>query len=363
MVILLIILTIVALGLISCMTPKWGRTPRGEIKGRIETSLNYRDGRFHNQSNEQEISLRSFFEIRRTIRENPTGILRPSLPLPTMKTNLLQIDRNENIMVWIGHASLFIQVDGIRFLVDPVLVTASPFPFINKPFKGTEIYSPDDIPEIDYLLITHDHWDHLDYQGVSRLRNKIGKVICGLGTGEHFRRWKFNPDSIFELDWNESVSLKNNTIIHILPSQHGSARNFLRMDRTLWVSFMIEAPPSTIFISGDTGYGPHFYNIGKQFSEIDLAIIEFGQWGEAWRHRHIMPGELVKAINDLNPTRSFAYHNSKYALAQHSWYEPLEIVTELNDQDGINIITPMKGELIYLDDSSQEFSLWWRGIE
>jgi len=362
MIFLLIIIVIIVSGLISCMTPKWGRTPRGEIMERIEASPNYRDGRFHNQSAEQEFSFRAFFELRRTMRETPAGIVRPSMPIPTMKTDLHQIDRNENIMVWLGHASLFIQVDGIRFLIDPVLVTASPYPFFARPFKGTEVYTPDDIPEIDYLLITHDHWDHLDYPAVLRLRGRIGKVICGLGVGEHFRRWRFNPDDIIELDWNENVTLVNEMILHVLPAQHNSARNFFRRNRTLWVSFMLEAPSSTIYISGDTGYGPHFFDIGKQFSNIDLAIIEFGQWGEGWRIMHIMPDEFIKAINDLNPVRSFAYHNSKYTLARHSWFEPLEIVTTLNEQDGIIIITPMKGELVYLNDFSQEFSLWWRGV-
>ena len=357
------VIIIVMICLVNCaVLPRFGRSPKGEILEKMEASPNYSENRFHNYSPRIEREGSSFKGWLDFLFGKRVEGFRPSESLPSVKTNLKELDRKEDVLVWLGHSSLFIQIDGVRFLIDPVLVTGSPVPFFNRPFCGTKIYKPDDIPDIDYLLISHDHWDHLDYKAVTKLRNRIGTVICGLGVGEHFRRWRFNPDNIIELDWNESVSLKNNIILHILPSQHGSARNFLKMDRTLWVSFMIEAPSSTIFISGDTGYGPHFNDIGKHFSKIDFAIIEFGQWGEGWKHRHIMPDELVKAINNLNPLRCFAYHNSKYTLTQHSWFEPLEIVSELNKQDGLNIITPMIGELIDLNDLSQGFSLWWREI-
>ena len=354
-ILLVFVVLIVMFAVVSCMSPKWGRAPRGEIMKRIEASPNYRDGRFHNISPDPKITLGLIFAVRRTRVEDK----RPSNTMPSMKTDLHKIDRNENVLVWIGHSSLFIQVDGVRFLIDPVLVTASPFPFFARPFKGTKIYTPDDIPEIDYLLITHDHWDHLDYQAVKKIKNRIGKVICGLGVGEHFRRWKFNSEDIIELDWNENAVLTNEINLHFLPSQHNSARNFLKRNRTLWGSFMIEAPSLTTFISGDTYYGSHFYEIGKQFPKIDLAIIEFGQYLEHLKV-HIMPEDFPKVINDLKPERIFTTHHAKYALGQHSWYEPLELVTKFNEQYGFNIITPMKGELVNLNDFSQDFSLWWK---
>jgi L-ascorbate metabolism protein UlaG (beta-lactamase superfamily) len=285
------------------------------------------------------------------------------MPLPSIKTNLKQIDRKDNVLVWLGHSSLFIQVDGVRFLVDPVLVTGSPVPFANKPFPGTEVYTPDDMPDIDYLLITHDHFDHLDYKAVTRLRGRIGKVICGLGVGENFRRWKFSSENIIELDWNESVALKEGIALHVLPARHYSGRASFGSDNTLWVSFMIEAPASNIFISGDTGYDIHFFEIGQKFPKIDLAILENGQYGYDWRDIHIMPDDFAQIIKDLNSARTFTTHYAKYALARHTWKDPLEHISRTAEQEGFNLITPMLGELVYLNDFTQEFTKWWEDIE
>ena len=236
-----------------------------------------------------------------------------------------------------------------------------PVSFINKPFKGTEIYTPEDIPEIDYLVITHDHWDHLDYNTVIKLKDRIGKIICGLGVGENFEHWGFDKDRIIELDWHENVILDNGFIINCLPSRHFSGRSFSR-DKTLWSSYMIQSPTKNIFISGDTGYDSHFAEISKEFPQIDLAIMENGQYNQAWSNIHLMPDHLVQAAKDLHGKRLMTYHNSKYALSRHRWYEPLENISDANERDSLNLITPMIGEPVYLNDSLQSFSKWWKGF-
>ncbi|MDR2145487.1 MAG: MBL fold metallo-hydrolase [Tannerella sp.] len=341
-------------------SPRFGRNPQREILERIGASANYRGGKFQNLSPRINIfSEKSFFQAVRDFLFTKVEGLTPLTPLPSMKVNLKEISREENVMVWLGHSSLFIQIDRERFLIDPVLVAGSPVSFFNKPFKGAEAYSPEDIPDIDYLLITHDHWDHLDYEAVISIKNRVGKVICGLGVGEHFRHWGYNKKDIMELDWNESAMLKNDIALHILPAQHFSGRKFIGRDKTLWVSFMIVAPSLNIFISGDTGYSKHFFEIGQRFPTIDFAIFEFGQYGYDWRDIHLMPNDLVQAIKELNPKRSFAAHNSKYALAKHPWKAPLEFVSKLSEEHKFNIITPMMGELVYLEDCSQKFTKWW----
>ncbi|MCL2050896.1 MAG: MBL fold metallo-hydrolase [Lachnospiraceae bacterium] len=334
-------------------TARFGRAPSGEILERIEASQNYRDGRFHNifprSPRNPDVSGRTLGRP-----EN----LRPNAPLPALELDFETLGRDQAVLVWLGHSSLFIQVNGIRFLVDPALVSGSPVFFINRPYPALVDYVPEDIPEIDYLLISHDHFDHLDYDTIKRLKGRIGKVVCGLGTGEHFRRWRFAAEDIIELDWNESTSLLNDITIHALPSRHYSGRASFGIDNTLWVSFLIETPPATIFISGDTSYGPHFKEIGSQF-EIDLSIIEFGQYNEAWRDSHIMPDEIAKAIDDLGAKRNLVTHHSRFVLARHPWNEPLEIAAKLSEQNNFTLITPMMGERVYLDDFSQEFSKWW----
>ena len=138
-----------------------------------------------------------------------TENLRPENEVPVIKTDLHKLGRDENVLIWFGHSSYFIQVDGKRFLVDPVFCMASPVSFVNKPFKGTDVYKPEDMPDIDYMVISHDHWDHLDYRTVKSLKDRVGKVICGLGVGEHFEYWGYDKDRLVELDWYEDAVLEN----------------------------------------------------------------------------------------------------------------------------------------------------------
>jgi L-ascorbate metabolism protein UlaG (beta-lactamase superfamily) len=249
-------------------------------------------------------------------------------------------------------------LDGVRFLVDPALVTAAPVSLANRAFAGTDLYTPDDMPDIDCLLITHDHYDHLDYRTVKRLKNRIGKVICGLGVGEHFDRWKFNKDIISEFDWNNKIQLTEHIAIHIFPARHFSGRSLSR-NNTLWVSYLIETPTTNIFISGDTGYDTHFAEISKRFPKIDLAIMENGQYNENWKYIHMLPNDLVQAIKDLNPKRTLTVHHSKYALSKHAWNAPLENISNMLEKESFNIITPMIGETMHLNDSTQTFGKWW----
>ncbi|MCL2253880.1 MAG: MBL fold metallo-hydrolase [Lachnospiraceae bacterium] len=361
--IVIIIIVLVAVVISFLATPRFGRTPRDsktplEIIERIEASPHYRDGRFHNFDAR---SVRLGGDSPHRFFEKVEG-LRPESKLPSIEIDLFKIEADEDILVWLGHSALYIRTGGVSFLVDPSLLTGSPIWFINQPFLGSDVFKPNDIPKIDYLLISHDHFDHLDYDTINALRDRIGKVVCGLGTGEHFRRWNFAEEDIIELDWNESAVLKGDITLHILPARHYSGRISFGSDKTLWVSFMIAAPSLNIYLSGDTSYGSHFKQIGEKF-DIDLAIIEFGQYNEAWRDSHIMPDDIGNVISDLNPKRAFMTHHAKYALAKHHWNEPLEIVSKLNEQEGFDIITPMMGELVYLDDLSQEFSKWWVGIK
>jgi L-ascorbate metabolism protein UlaG (beta-lactamase superfamily) len=357
-----IILFLAAAVIIFVNQPSFGRLPRGERLEKIQNSPNYKEGKFQNisptaqiTSNKSKISSALDFMFRKT-----EG-LRPKADLPTIKTNLKQFKHNENVMVWLGHSSVFIQINDKRFLIDPALITASPISFLNKPFKGTDIYNIDDIPYIDYLIITHDHWDHLDYETIKQLKNRVGKVICPLGVGEHFEYWGFDKEDIIELDWNENFMLEG-AMIYCLPARHFSGRG-LSFDKTLWASFMLQTPSYNIYISGDSGYDTHFADIGRQFDKIDFAIIENGQYNEDWRLIHLMPEELINAIKDLNANMVFTVHNSKYALGKHSWNEPLDNIFNAAQKNSINLITPMIGELVYLDNRTQIFKKWWKGID
>lgn len=179
----------------------FGRLPRGERLERIKRSPHYRDGEFRNlHPTELMTSDKGRFRTMWDFLFSKKEGLYPDQPIPAVKTDLKKLNAGDNLMVWFGHSSYLLQLDGKRILVDPVFCKASPVSFVNKPFPGTDIYKPEDMPAIDYLIITHDHWDHLDYQTVRQLKERVGKVVCPLGVGEHFEYWGFDRERLVELD-------------------------------------------------------------------------------------------------------------------------------------------------------------------
>jgi len=346
-----IILSVLAVLMVSVIVflnqPKFGRLPRGERLERIKNSPNYRDGKFQNLSKTQQItSDKGFLGTMSDFLFQDRTLLSPKTDVPVVVNDLWKLDRSKDVMIWFGHSSYLIQVDGKRILVDPVFVEAAPVGFVNKPFPGTDKYKPEDIPEVDYLIISHDHWDHLDYKTVMQLKDRIGKVVCGLGVGEHFEYWGFDKDRIVELDWNEEASLDEFTI-YCLPARHFSGRG-LSPNQTLWASYMVVAPSQTIYIGGDGGYDTHFTEIAKRFPKIDLAILENGQYNEDWRYIHILPEQLPQVAKDLNANRFFTVHHSKYALARHPWQEPVEKIVEAARKDSLPLVVASIGEVVEL---------------
>jgi len=341
--------------------PKFGGIPKGERLERIKKSLHYRDGKFRNLNHTPHITNeKGFWQM--TKEYFTAKNKKPSNRIPTQKTDLQGLSANEDVLVWFGHSSYFLQIDGKSILVDPVMSGhAAPFSFSVKAFEGTDVYSTDDIPEIDYLIITHDHWDHLDYETLIQLKPKVKRVVTGLGVGEHLERWGYNGNSIFEMDWFEKTYFNNGFIFNATPARHFSGRGFVHK-KTLWASFVLQTPTTKIFIGGDSGYDNHFKEIGDRFGEIDLAILENGQYNESWKYIHMMPEQVLQAAKDLKAKRLFPVHSMKFALANHAWDTPLKTIKELNKFEKMPMFTPMIGEKVKLDDASQKFINWWEKI-
>ena len=345
--------------------PRFGKRPSGERLALIQKSPQYKNGKFENNSFTPELAegygyfdiLKQFF-FKKVDRKIPTDII------PSVKTNLHEISLDQDIMVWFGHSSYYIQLSGKRFLIDPVFSgNASPIYGTTKAFQGTDIYTVDDIPEIDYLLITHDHYDHLDYKTIMQLKPKIKKIITALGVGSHLEFWKFPVENIIEKDWHEKITLDENLTLYTTPSRHFSGRSIKRCN-TLWTSFVLETKDFKMYLGGDSGYDSHFKQIGDQFGPFDIALIDNGQYNPAWKYIHNLPEDVIKAMKDLNAKRVFPVHSSKFALALHAWVEPLIRVTELNanSENPIPLITPMIGEKVELKNEKQEFKQWWKGV-
>ncbi|WP_244298093.1 MBL fold metallo-hydrolase [Actinobacillus vicugnae] len=344
-------------------TKPFGKLPSGEHLTRIQQSQHYLNGEFKNLSptilsTGNKSRWRVFYDFVFDRIEHLT----PPAPLPTVEINLKALPTDRNFFVWFGHSSYLIQLDGKRFLIDPVLVAGSPLSFINKMFAGSNPYSPDEMPEIDYLIITHDHWDHLDYETVSQLMPKVKHVITTLGVGSHLEYWGYDPKKITELDWFQQNPLAAQLNITALPARHFSGRG-ITGNKTLWASFMLQSATETIYIGGDSGYDRFYQDIAKHFPNISLAIMENGQYNVNWANVHIQPHELVQAIKTLKPKKLLGVHNSKFALAKHSWKEPLEQLYQHSQQEKLPLFTPMIGEVFYFSEDNQHFSKWWDNVK
>ena len=333
---------------------RFGRLPQGTRLERILASPNYRNGAFRNLPSSYVPPLRpddgrggvwsALF------RKTALRLVPKAGEIPVVKTDLLNLARNRDVFVWFGHSSYFLQLGGIRVLVDPVFHVASPVAFLlGEPFPGTDIYKPEDIPDVDVPLITHDHWDHLDYNTVTALHDRIGKVVCPLGVGEHFERWGFAPEKLSELDWNETATLTcaggHAVTFHCLPTRHFSGRGFVR-NQSLWASFLVTIASRRVYFGGDGGYDERFRRIGARFPAIDLAFLENGQYNLRWPVVHTLPDELAAAMRELGALRYVTGHHGKFCISTHPWDEPFANEKAAAAAANVNLTIPRIGDVI-----------------
>ena len=360
------ILIVAVLAAASCgytRLPKFGAFPEGARLQRIEASPNYRDGEFRNLEPIPEPAVKrgplqrlvSFYTTLSSRADPPVGI-------PTVKTDLMALDKNEDIVIWLGHSSFYMQLAGHRILVDPVFSeNAAPIPFAIQAFSGTNIYTAKDMPEIGLLLITHDHWDHLDYPTVISLKDKTTKIVCPLGVGAHFERWGFSESSIIEMDWHESFEFSNNFTIHTLPARHYSGRTFVR-NKALWAAYVLTSSNRKLYLSGDSGYGAHYRDAGESFGGFDLVILDSGQYNERWRYTHMMPEDTAQAASELNAKALLPAHAGKFSIAYHTWDDPFIRLVQATQNSPFRLLTPKIGEPVRLDTDQQDFQHWWKDV-
>ena len=341
---------------------RFGKLPSGEHLSRIKNSPNYKNGSFQNLSYTpvmpEDVSI---FKVMKDGLFNRSKRNTPKDPLPSRKTDLKSLDPEKDVLVWFGHSSYFMQIDGKKMLVYPVFYgNASPFSFAVKSFNGSDVYTPDDFPDLDYLFITHDHWDHLDFETVVKLKPKVDKIITGLGTGAHLARWGFDSNSVIELDWNEKSIPDSGFLVTYTPGRHFSGRGFKR-NKSMWGAFVLETPNKKVFIGGDSGYDTHFAKIGAEHGPFDLALLECGQYNDYWKYIHLMPEQTVQAAIELKAKVMMPVHWAKFALAYHAWDEPIERVTKEAQRLNVPVLHPMIGELNDLNNFGVQAE-WWKGI-
>ncbi|MEO5681145.1 MAG: MBL fold metallo-hydrolase [Chitinophagaceae bacterium] len=336
----------------------FGKKPTGERLQKIQQSPNYKNGAFQNTSLTPVMAEdSSFWKTLQSYLNKPRNT-KPPVALPFVKTDLGKLTNDAPVIVWFGHSSYLLRINGLTILVDPVFSNhASPVSFMVKAYAGAGTYSVQDMPEIDVLIQTHDHYDHLDYVAVTALRPKVKKVLTALGAGAHFEYWGYDSRIITELDWWQTTTIAPGIQLTAAPARHFSGRGIMR-GKTLWASFVLKTPAHTVYIGGDSGYDSHFKEIGRQYGPFDLAILECGQYNINWPHIHMMPEDTAQAAIDLGAKRLLPVHWAKFTLALHPWNDPIIRLVKKAAALGLPITTPMIGEPVIIDTSYPE-THWW----
>jgi len=335
-----------------------GKNPTSEDLLQINGSSNYRKGAFQNESfTDLRLKDASFLKMIRLLMNKPKTV-NPPFSLPSVKTDLKLVDSEHPVIIWFGHSSYLIRYRGMTILVDPVLSgRVSPVSFFGNSFPGSDVYSSEDFPEIDLMILTHDHYDHLDFTTIRAFSAKTRHFYVPLGLDSHLKFWGIDSEKITRMDWWETAVTAGGFRLTSTPARHFTGRS-LKRNQTLWTSFVLQMGPISIFIGGDSGYDSHFKVIGERFGPFDLAILESGQYNDMWPYIHLQPEECVRAAKELQAGLLLPVHWGKFALAFHDWDEPVKrVLTEAATQQ-LSVSTPMIGEPIVLG-SFHPVKEWW----
>ncbi|MGE5396327.1 MAG: MBL fold metallo-hydrolase, partial [Chitinophagales bacterium] len=253
-------------------------------------------------------------------------------------------------------------IDNRKLLVDPMLgPIASPVHFAGvKRYSGDLLYIIYEMPPIDAVFITHDHYDHLDYRSIQKLKSKVGHFFVPHGVGVHLLRWGIEKERITEFNWWDEAEFQGLTVA-LTPSKHFSGRGIFNRDTTLWGGWVIVGKHSRFYTSGDGGYDQHFKEIGQKYGPFDIALMEGGQYNPRWYWVHMTPEEAVQANIDVQAKNMMLIHWCAFTLALHGWAEPIERALPAAAKSGVNLLYPQIGETVPLfDPESIPFSSWWR---
>jgi L-ascorbate metabolism protein UlaG (beta-lactamase superfamily) len=359
---LLILLAIVAL--LSLATAlfmqhkTFGKHPAADRQERILRSPHYKNGSFQNvYPTEVTLKSTSTWKILKDYVNKP-ALATPPKALPSVKTDLGQLKDDTPTIVWFGHSSYLIKHKGVRILVDPVFSgNASPVSFFGKSFPGSDVYGTSDFDSIDLLILSHDHYDHLDYQTIRELAPKVKAFYTPLGVGAHLEHWGVPAGKITELDWWEQHVSQEGIGLRATPARHFSGRGFSR-GKTQWSSFVLQLPGYRLFLGGDSGYDDTFKTIGQKYGPFDVALLEAGQYGDDWPYIHMLPEQTVQAALDLKAKVLLPVHWAKFLLANHDWNEPVRRVVARAHEKNLRVTTPLIGEAVVLD-SIYPATEWW----
>jgi L-ascorbate metabolism protein UlaG (beta-lactamase superfamily) len=355
-----IVVLIVSVILFVTIHPVFGASLSKSDRERYLDFDHYKNGKFVNII-PTEMKM-SFSTILSLMKDSFTGkkIRRPNKPIP-ISLDWKKIKSDKECLTWFGHSTFLLTIDNKKILIDPMFgPSPSPVPFIgSKRYSEDLLYLIEELPSIDAVMITHDHYDHLDYPSILKLKNKVNHFFVPLGVGAHLVKWGVGVERISECNWWDELDWKGLKIASV-PSQHFSGRGVLNRDSTLWTGWVICGKNQRIYTSGDGGYGPHFKQIGEKYGPFDLTLIEGGQYDKRWDAIHMMPEESVQAHLEVKGKNMMLIHWGAFTLAYHSWTDPVERALSAAQEKGVKIIVPRIGETIFLGGSLPTPKPWWQ---
>ena len=359
--IVLLVIVLIAAGVSAFVSfaPQFGQKPAGADLERVQQSKHYGEGGFVNLiETNMDIKLSKMPGMMLAFLSSPKG-KNPNKPLPTDwdEGNESRID-SLSYITWFGHSAVMLEIDGKTILIDPMLGAASaPVSFMTQRFVYEEPINFEELAHIDAIIISHDHYDHLDYESILKLKDKTDHFFTALGVGSHLKSWGVSEENITELDWWQNADFKGLTFT-ATPSRHFSGRAINDRNKTQWASWVIKGSRDKIYFSGDGGYGPHFKEIGEQLGPFDFAMIECGQYNEQWAAIHMMPEESVQAGMDVKGEILMPIHWGAFDLAPHVWQDPILRFTKKAIEVNVNYVTPVIGGrfAVGVDIPKEE---WW----
>jgi L-ascorbate metabolism protein UlaG (beta-lactamase superfamily) len=346
--------------------PIVGSNPSGERLARIQASPNYRDGKFQNVvETNMDMPPGDMAKVIWEFVKGGEG-REPKDTIPTVPFDRKAWEAVPDTSIataWFGHSSVLIKVDGITFLCDPVFgERASTFSFMGpKRFNYKEHMTVDMLPKVDVVLFSHDHYDHLDYVTILKLKDKVQRWVMPLGTGVHLEHWGVPAEQISEHDWWEGVEIEGIQLT-LAPARHFTGRGMTNRFSTLWGSWVIEGRTKKVYFGADSGYSPTFKEVGERFGPFDLALLECGAYNELWSNIHMMPEETAQAALDVKAKVLMPLHWGKFSLAMHPWKEPIERLSVKAAELGIPVLTPRIGRIVNGPDVELS-ERWWDEVE
>lgn len=345
------------------MIKQFGGKVTNELKDQYGKSPNWKGGTFKNLvktgteisiHNLPKILYKQFFDKDGRAPENP-------IPIEKFDKEEFMKEDDEPKFIWFGHSVVLLRLDGKTILIDPMLgPNASPIaPFKTKRFSENTLDLIEDFPEIDLLIMTHDHYDHLDLSSIEKLKSKVAAYYVGLGVGRHLESWRIPADKITEFDWWDAHDFQNIKITYT-PTRHASGRGIKDQSKCMWGGWVFKTEKQNIYFSGDGGYGDHFKTVGEKLGPFDFGFMECGQYNENWHQIHMYPEESIQAAIDAGVKKALPVHWAGFALAQHHWKDPIERFHKEAANKSLEISTPNIGQLVNYNSPTLQ---WWEAIK